>query len=185
MNAFSFEHLADSSLVEGTHSLHGQDRRTTALMVARIAEIDRRRIGEREGCRSTIAWCIVELGLSEDEASRRCRAARFGRRFPVLFEALADGRLHLSAVNLIGPHLTGATVEEWVALATHRTNAGIRELIALRAPRPDGPDGIVALPDRVLEELGDRVMPTAPQRYLFQCAGGEALREMLKRRASS
>ena len=38
----------------------------------------------------------------------------------------------------------------------------------------------MALPDRVLEELGDRVMPTAPQRYLFQCTGGEALRAMLQ-----
>jgi len=29
-----------------------------------------------------------------------------GRQFPAIFEAVADGRLHLSAVRLLGPFLT-------------------------------------------------------------------------------
>src|SRR6185436_18637177 len=104
----------------------------------------------------------------------------FGRSYPQLFEALADGRLHFTAVNLIGPHLSKATVEEWIVAATHKTRAEIQALIAFRRPRPDGPDGMVELAEYVLEQVHDRVVPTAPQRYLFQCAAGETLRAKLE-----
>ena len=178
MDRFAFDHLADASLLQGTRSLRARDRITTALLVARIAEIDSRRLGERMGYASTMAWCIAELRLSEDEAGRRIRAARFGRQYPELFEALADGRLHLTAVNLIGPHLSKATVEDWITAATHKTRAEIQSLIAIRRPRPDCPDGIVELVEHVLDQVSDRVLPTAPQRHLFQCAIGEQLRAM-------
>ena len=178
MSRFSFDHLADQSLLQGTRSLRARDRLTTALLVARIGEIDSRRLGERMGHPSTMAWCITELRMSEDEAGRRIRAARFGRSYPELFVALADGRLHLTAVNLIGPHLSKATVDEWIVGATHKTRAEIQALIAIRRPRPDCPDGMVELADSVLDQVSDRVLPTAPQRVLFQCAGSEALRAM-------
>ena len=180
MHRFSFDHLKDSSLLNGTRSLRSRDRLTTALLVARIGEIDSRRLGERMGYPSTFAWCVTELRLSEDEAGRRIRAARFGRNYPQLFEALADGRLHLTAVNLIGPHLSKATVDDWIAAATHKTRAEIQALIALRRPRPDGPDGIVELAEYVLERLRDQIVPTAPQRALFQCAVGDDLRARLE-----
>ena len=180
MHRFAFDHLEDPSLLNGTRSLRSRDRLTTALLVARIGEIDSRRLGERMGYPSTFAWCVTELRLSEDEAGRRIRAARFGRNYPQLFEALADGRLHLTAVNLIGPHLSKATVDDWIAAATHKTRAEIQALIALRRPRPDGPDGIVELADYVLEQVRDRMLPTAPQRHLFQCAIGDTLRHMFE-----
>ena len=115
MPCFAFDHLADDSLLHGARWLRSRDRLTTALLVARIGEIDSRRLGERMGHPSTMAWCIAELRMSEDEAGRRIRAARFGRAYPELFVALADGRLHLTAVNLIGPHLSKATVGDWIA----------------------------------------------------------------------
>ena len=180
MHRFSFDHLADHSLVQSTRSLRARDRLTTARLVACIGEIDSRRLAERMGHPSTLAWCITELRLSEDEAFRRIRAARFGRKFPELFEALADGRLHLTAVNLIGPHLSKATVDDWIAEATHQTRAEIQSLIAIRRPRPDGSDGMVELAESVLEQVRDRVVPTAPQRHLFQCAIGDELRAMLE-----
>jgi len=70
-----------------------------------------------------------------------------------LFEALADGRLHLTAVNLIGPHLSKPTVDDWIAAATHKTRAEIQALIAIRRPRPDGPDGMVRTAEYVLEQV--------------------------------
>ena len=180
MDRFAFDHLEDASLLHGARSLRARDRLTTALLVARIAEIDSRRLAERLGHPSTMAWCVTDLGFSEDEAGRRIRAARFGRSYPELFEALADGRLHLTAVNLIGPHLSQDNVEDWIAAATHRTRAEIQAQIAVRRPRPDCPDGIVELAEYVLEQVHDRVLPTAPQRHLFQCAIGEGLRAMLE-----
>ena len=46
-------------------------------------------------------YCLGELGMFEDVACRRIRAARAARRFPQIFEALADGRIHLTGISLL------------------------------------------------------------------------------------
>jgi hypothetical protein len=83
-------------------------------------------------------------------------------------------------VNLIGPHLSKATVDDWIAAAAHKTRAEIQSLIAIRRPRPDAADGMVELAEYVMEQVRDRVVPTAPQRHLFQCAVGDTLRAMFE-----
>ena len=50
--------------------------------------------------------------MSEDSAFKRIRAARAGRQFPAVFEALAAGRLNLSAVVMLASHLTPETADE-------------------------------------------------------------------------
>src|SRR5512132_236564 len=97
---FSLAHLADRSLLDALHALVAKDRATTAELIAHIAEVDRRQLYRRAGCDSMRTYCVERLGLSEDSASRRIHAARAGRRFPVIFEALAGGQVHLTAVNL-------------------------------------------------------------------------------------
>jgi 5-methylcytosine-specific restriction endonuclease McrA len=75
--------------------------------------------------------------MSEETAFKRMRAARAARKFPALYPALADGRLHLTAVVLLAPHLTPENVDELVAAASHKTKAEIELLLAERFPRPD------------------------------------------------
>jgi hypothetical protein len=83
--------------------------------------------------------------MSEDVASKRIQAARLARRFPALFAMLADGRLHLSAVVLLAPHLTPATADQLLAAAAHQTRAELEVLLAARFPRPDLPASLRAL----------------------------------------
>ncbi len=92
------------------------------------------------------SYCVGELHLSEDSAFKRIQAARVARQFPVIFEALAQGRVHLSAVGLLAPHLTEDTVEELLAAASHKSKAEIEQLLAERFPRPDLPALVQALP---------------------------------------
>jgi hypothetical protein len=49
------------------------------------------------GCSSMHAYCVEHLHLSDDAAAKRIHAARAARRFPALFGALTEGRLHLTA----------------------------------------------------------------------------------------
>jgi hypothetical protein len=100
-----------------------------------IAEADRRKMYLEEGYPSMHAWCIEFFHYSRDVAFKRIHAARAARDFPVLYEAVAEGRLHLSAVRLIAPHLTLDNVGELVAAATHRTCEYIEEMIARRFVR--------------------------------------------------
>ena len=142
MDTYSLSHLSDDALLRGAESLLARERATTAALLAHLAEVDARRLYLPAAYPSMHAWCLGELHLSEDAAFRRIRAARTARRFPVLFRALAEGRLHLTAVVLLTPYLADENVDEWVALATHQTRARIQELLAERYPQLDVPTNL-------------------------------------------
>ena len=61
---------------------------------------------------------------------------------------LADGRLHLSGVGKLAPHLTLENAPALLARAAHRTKRQIEELLAECAPRPDAPTLVRRLPAR-------------------------------------
>src|SRR5260221_3743206 len=143
MDTYSLAHLSDQALLHGLAALIDKERATTAALVAHLAEVDSRKLYLPAAYPSMHAYCLGELHLSEDAAFRRIRAARTARRFPVLFTALAEGRLHLTAVVLLTPQLTDENVDEWVALATHQTRSRIQELLADRFPQPDMCSGVV------------------------------------------
>jgi 5-methylcytosine-specific restriction endonuclease McrA len=147
VNPYSLSHLSDPALVEGlkSHLAHGRDN--TALVLAHIAEVDARALHVPAGYPSMYLYCVDHLHMSEDEAFRRIRAARAGREFPAVFLAEADGRLHLSAVSLLAPHLNAENAGELIAAATHKSKAGIEHLLAQRFPRPDVPTLIATLPE--------------------------------------
>jgi len=75
------------------------------------------------------AYCTQVKNFSDDEAFKRIHVARTARRFPGLFVALADGRLHLSAVRLLATHLTPENVERLVEAASHRSCAEIQFMV--------------------------------------------------------
>ena len=106
MDTYELTHLSDPALLRGLADLTGQDRTTTASLLAHLAEVDARKLYLPAACPSMFHYCVRELHLSEDEAYKRVRAARAGREHPAIFVALAEGRLHLSAVVLLAPHLT-------------------------------------------------------------------------------
>ncbi len=56
---------------------------------------------------------------------------------PVLLTMLEDGRLHLSGIAVLAPHLTFANCEELLARATHKTKREILVLVAEMEPKPD------------------------------------------------
>ncbi len=77
--------------------------------------------------------------MSEGAAYKRIRAARLARRCPVIFEMVADGRLHPSALVLLSTHLTPGNADELLSLATHRTKTETETLLARRFPQHDVP----------------------------------------------
>ena len=52
---------------------------------------------------------------------------------------LGDGRLHLSGIALLAPHLSRDNRDVLLRRATHRSKRQIEELVAEVAPRPDVP----------------------------------------------
>ncbi len=123
-----------------------QSRRVEADLIAHIGEVDHRRLFAREACSSMFSYCIEVLNLSEAESYFRIAVARAARKHPVLLTMLGDGRLHLSGIAVLAPHLTDENRESVLARATHKSKRQIEELVAELAPRPDVPSVIRKLP---------------------------------------
>src|SRR5260221_6146022 len=66
----------------------------------------------------------------------------------MLLAMLTDGRLHLTAIGLLAPHLTRENRDVLLERATHRSKRQIEELMAEIAPRPDVPAVVRRLPER-------------------------------------
>jgi len=138
--------LSDQRLLDRLTALTQQSCRTEAELVAHIGEVDRRRLYAREACSSMFAYCTERLHLSEPEAYFRITAARAAREHPPLLEMLADGRLHLSAIALLAPHLTADNRDDLLARAVHRSKRQVAELVAELSPAPDVAGTIRKLP---------------------------------------
>jgi len=71
------------------------------------------------------------------------------RRYPPVLAALAEGRVHLTGLNLLAAHIKAlepAMVDELLAAATHKTKKDIEQLLAERFPKPDLPAQVHAIP---------------------------------------
>jgi hypothetical protein len=146
------ESIPDDDLLRRLAELLQQSRRVESELVAHIAEVDERRLYAREASPSMFAYCTDVLHLSEAEAYLRIGAARASREHPMLLTMLADGRLHLSGIAKLAPHLTRENRAALLTRATHRSKRQIEELLAEIAPRPDVPAAIRRLPERKVPE---------------------------------
>ncbi len=170
MHAYSLSHLSDSDVLRSAAEYNSQERGSAAMLIAHIAEIEARRLYLPAGYPSTFEYCVRELKLSEDSALKRLQVAMAARNFPVLFSALADGRIHLTGARLIAPHLTAENVGEVLAAATHRRKSEIEEMVVARfgsseRARPMTsitPVKVLHAPGHVIPTLLDSVAEPAP-----------------------
>ena len=132
MQSHHLEHLDDATLRQDLHRHVADERRRDATVIAHIAEFDARRLYLAEAFPSMFAYCVGELGYTEDAAYKRIQAARTARRFPRLYYDVAAGRLHLAAVCLLAPRLTPENVDELVSAATGRSKSDIEAWLAQR-----------------------------------------------------
>jgi hypothetical protein len=134
---YNLSHLGDAALLQGFASLLACDRRTTAQLLAHIAEIDARHLYLRLGFESMQAYCVRQLHLSTDAAAKRLQVARLARELPVLFAAIADGRLHLKSARLLAPRLTRANAGDLIAAAAGKTASEVEIELANRFPQAE------------------------------------------------
>jgi hypothetical protein len=132
MHDYSLTHLVDAVLLRDLAAMVAQERTGLAGMLALIAEVDARRLYAPVGYSSMHAYLVGELRFSDDAAFKRIQAARVARRFPVLYAAIAEGRLHLTGTCLLAPHLNHENVWELVEAATHRRQPEIEAMLARR-----------------------------------------------------
>ena len=149
MNRYALSRLSDEALTRELAAVVAHERAATAEVLAHIAEFDTRKLYVSAGYPSMFLYGVHVLRLSEDAAYKRIKAARAARRFPAIFAAVHEGRLHLSAVVLLAPYLTEDTAHELLSAASHKTKSEIERDLAHRFPRPDIPPCVAAIPAAV------------------------------------
>ncbi len=142
----STSHLSDRDLIAEVARLAACARETTASLIAHLAELYGRRLHERAGYSSLFIYCTDVLRLSEHEASDRTKSAKLARRYPAVLALLGSGRLNLTSVRLIAPHLTRRNHAELIEAAGGKSKRQLQELLARRFPRPDVPTSVRKLP---------------------------------------
>ena len=140
--------VTDGELLAGIVTFVASERRMLGRFLRYLAAIDRRGLYRDAACSSLFDFCCRRLGLSEGETYYRITAARMAKRWPEIFELVETGRIHLTALVLLQPHLTDDNHGELLAAASGRTKQGVKELLAERFPRPDVAARLRKLPER-------------------------------------
>jgi hypothetical protein len=156
MRTHSLLHRDEAVVLRELDVAVADERTSMTTVLELIAEVDSGRYYLPAGHSSMFAYCTDHLHLSEGAAYKRIQAARAARQFPVLLGALAEGRLHLSALCVLRPHLTAENVDELVASATHRKKSEVEQLVAQRfsqADRRTTAPILRALPSRPVGQL--------------------------------
>ncbi len=169
MLAYTLTNLSDAALIRDLKALLQSDRATTAALLAHIAEVDARRLYAPAGYSSMFAYCVGELRLSEGGTYKRITAARAARKYPILFRLVAEGRLHLTAIKFLAPHLTPGNAGELIASAVGLSSAALEMMLGQRFGREDEPTrigvvkAVVQKPEGLLEQAFAAASSTSSQ----------------------
>jgi hypothetical protein len=169
----SLRRLSDEALLRETNSVIAAGRRGTALLLRYLGEVERRRLHLRAASPSMFDFCVRRLGMSEGEAFRRITGARLGRRYPVIYELVATGKLHLSALVLVRDFLTPENHGALLGEIAGKSKSEIQLVLAGLRPRPDVPARITTLPR-------SRIEPLAPGRYRVEFTASAEFKRKLE-----
>jgi len=153
IRAAGLESLSSAALLAATRELARKSHVLEAELLVHLGEIDERKLYLACAHSSMFAFCMAELGFSEAAAYDRIMVARAGRRLPALLDAASSGRVHLTGLRLLVPHLTEANQETLLAQAAGKSKREIEELVARVAPQEPGPMVVSRAPEQRVVEV--------------------------------
>ena len=174
MKTYARSHFTLPALFQSAASHRAQTRTGMAELLAGMS----RSMRERHTASAAIHPCLPGASASciclMIASSRTSRPARVAREFPVIFAALADGRLHVlhRGVCLLAPHLNQSSAGELLAAPWARPRSKIERLLAQRFPRSEELAMIEQLPGGQhapahVEASGSREAEHAPALFEF------------------
>jgi len=140
--------IPDEQLTEDLIAWHAREQTAQAAVIAHLLEVERRELHLQRGYGSLFAFCTSVLGMTEDVAGTRVGTMRVARDYPAVLEMLADGRLYLSSIRLLRPHLKPDNYDELLRAAAGLSKRELEKLLARRFPKPDVKPSIRKLPER-------------------------------------
>jgi len=126
--------LGNAELLAATREILRRACVVEADLLVHLAEIEDRRLHSEMAFPTMFAFCVDELGFSEDQAWNRTTVARAARRIPAMLESLRSGAVHLTGLRLLAPHLRArATIRQSF---TYREREGVASSSSHRGRDP-------------------------------------------------
>jgi hypothetical protein len=163
--------LDNAEILAATRAILRRGCVVEADLLVPLAEIEERRLHSEMAFPTMFAFCVDELGFSEDQAYNRTNVARAARRFPAMLDSLRSGAVHLTGLRLLAPHLTEHNHRDLLAEAAGKSKRQIEEIVARLDPKPSVPDSVRKRPVRnpgtlemTLAAQGTSVAPSVRRR---------------------
>ncbi|MFZ5891693.1 MAG: HNH endonuclease, partial [Myxococcota bacterium] len=137
--------LSNAELLARMPVLARCERGATADVIEHLMEIDRRKLYLGQACSSLSAYCRERLDYSEDEAGKRVRVTRLARDVPQVLDELRGGRIHLTGLFLLAPHMTRENADELLREGAGKSRREIERAIAARFPRADVEESVTPI----------------------------------------
>lgn len=201
----TLEGLSTEELDRSVEKLVLTEKKNTALVIAHLAEMSRRKGELERGYKSLFDYAVRRLNLSEGSVALRLQVANVSRRFPQLLVALAENRVSLTVAGRLAPHLTEESVEKLLSECAGMTRSEVEEyLVALRpkpvftpsirkTPSPLAPAPIPSVPVPVLPRTAEPLpkprpspsilQPATPTQFNFRFSASREFKEKLERLA--
>ena len=128
-------HLSNEALISRLKSLVLQERTALVALLAHLAEFDERKLYADMRYPSLFAYCVRELGYSEQATAKRVYTARAAQKYPVILAMIEKTELNMAAVMVLGPHLTPGNNLELLSRARGKSSREVEVMVAALAPR--------------------------------------------------
>jgi 5-methylcytosine-specific restriction endonuclease McrA len=188
------DELSDDEILARVEAVRVEGNRLLARLLELLVVVEERRLHMRSACPSIFEFCCQRLHMSDAAASRRTTATRLVRRFPSLLGNVERGELSLSTLCSLRDHLTPKNLDELVALASGKSVRAVAEMLARRAPKPDVPATLTAIPTPTAlpfdappprparsREAPARITPLSETKHELRVTVSAALREKIER----
>lgn len=163
--------LGDEELMNRLRRTASNERKVQSQFLAYLAAVERRKLYAEAGYSSLYKFLVQELNYSESSALKRIQVARVAARLPLLYLFLEEGKLSLTALSKLAPHLTEANHEDWLKSCEKKTVAEVETMLAKHYPKKsDSPDKITPLDDET-----DDIHFTAPKAFSEKLRKAKAL----------
>src|SRR4051812_15072755 len=189
--------LGNAELLAATRAILRRACVVEADLLVHLAEIEERRLHSEMAFPTMFAFCVDELGFSEDQAYNRTTVARAARRFPAMLDSLRSGAVHLTGLRLLARCLTEQNHRDLLAEAAGKSKRQIEEIVARLDPKPPVPDTFrkrrvakqvtlemtspVAAPSAPRREQRAVVAPLSEDTFTVQFTASRALRDKFRR----
>ena len=142
--------LKDKELLGQVKGFVGQERKIQSQLLAHLGEVEHRQLFAVLGYSSMFRYLTEALGYSEASALKRIQIARAAMKFQVIYSLVESGKISLSALMRLCPHLRVSNYQSLLKQAEKKSVKQVEKLLADRFPKPEPYDSIKAIArDRV------------------------------------